>query len=172
MSNIYSAPTADLSAFQQEDGTYEPSVFQLKGRIGRVRYLAYSMCTTMAISFAVGILMFATGETPGLLAMVLMYIPIIAISIILVVRRLNDMNRSGWLAPLILVPIVNFLFGLYLLFGSGTEGPNEYGPAPSPNTTLVVIGAWLIPVVAIVGILAAVAIPAYQDYTTRATQSR
>lgn len=29
-----------------------------------------------------------------------------------VVRRLNDMNQSGWLAPLMLVPFVNIAFSL------------------------------------------------------------
>lgn len=169
MTNIYSAPTADLSAFQHEGDTYQPTVFQLKGRIGRVRYLAYSVCTTTLMSIVGGILavMFPRA-LPAYAILALTYIPMIAVSLILVVRRLHDLDRNGWLSLLMLIPFLNFLFGLYLLFAAGSEEANQYGPPPSPNTTLVVVGAWIVPIVFVVGILAAVAIPAYQQYVTRA----
>ena len=42
----------------------------------------------------------------------------------LVIRRFHDQNKSGWW---ILVPIVNPFF---LMFASGTAGPNRFGPDP------------------------------------------
>ena len=67
------------------------------------------------------------------------------------------------------VPLVQIVVGLWLLFGPGDEGANEYGPAPAKNTTGVLILAWSLPVLIVLGgILAAISIPAYKDYTDRA----
>ena len=85
-----------------------------------------------------------------------------------VARRLNDMGKSGWMGLLMLIPLVNIIFAFWLLLGRGDEGANEYGPAPAPNSTGVIVLACLLPVIMIIGILAAVSLPAYQDYTARA----
>ena len=75
-------------------------------------------------------------------------------------------NTSGWLSLLMMVPLVNLIFW----FIPGSDGPNRYGPPTPPNGAAVIVGAIAVPVVLIgfVGILAAVAIPAYGDYTHRA----
>jgi uncharacterized membrane protein YhaH (DUF805 family) len=62
------------------------------------------------------------GILIAILAGILAFIPI--------VRRLHDLDRSGWWALFAFVPLVNFIFGLYLLFKRGTEGPNRYGADP------------------------------------------
>lgn len=46
------------------------------------------------------------------------------------VRRLHDLDKSGWL---LLIGLIPFLGGLYLLFlftQPGTAGPNRFGPDP------------------------------------------
>ncbi len=48
----------------------------------------------------------------------------------LLIRRLHDLNRSGWWALIMLIPLVNLLFAVYVIFFKGTEGPNKYGPDP------------------------------------------
>jgi uncharacterized membrane protein YhaH (DUF805 family) len=45
-------------------------------------------------------------------------------------KRWHDMDKSGWLALLQFVPLVNFIAFLYLGFNEGTRGPNQYGDAP------------------------------------------
>ena len=47
-----------------------------------------------------------------------------------VIKRLHDVNLSGWFALLILIPTVNLFFFLYLLFAGGTVGANKYGYDP------------------------------------------
>ena len=51
-------------------------------------------------------------------------------SIMLSIRRLHDCDKSGYWYILVLVPIVNLVLWLYLLFQPGTAGENKYGPDP------------------------------------------
>ncbi|AHF68741.1 MULTISPECIES: DUF805 domain-containing protein [Pseudomonas] len=46
------------------------------------------------------------------------------------VRRLHDINLSGWFVLVGLIPIVGPLAQISLLFLPGTDGVNDYGPAP------------------------------------------
>jgi hypothetical protein len=75
---------------------------------------------------------------------------------------------GGWFALLGLLPLVNLAFW----FIPGTDGANRYGARTPPNGIGVLIGVWLVPALFIGAILAAVAIPAYQDYAKRAEQRR
>ena len=57
----------------------------------------------------------------------------VAASMVYGVRRLNDMDRTGWWALLLFVPVVNLGVGLYLLFGPGSKEANSYGLPPGRN---------------------------------------
>ncbi len=46
------------------------------------------------------------------------------------VRRLHDINRSGWWYWIILVPIVGFILLIVWFATKGTDGPNSYGEDP------------------------------------------
>jgi uncharacterized membrane protein YhaH (DUF805 family) len=171
LNNPYAAPDATLSEVVSQDGTYEPKVFSLHGRIGRLRYLAYSWGVMFVLTFAAGFIVAALAPALGIGATIvggLLYVVGIVGSLVMTKRRLNDLDHSGWLSLLMLVPLVNFIFGLYLIFGRGTEGANRYGLPPTKNSALLVIAGLLLPIICVVGILAAVAIPAYQQYTLRA----
>ena len=65
-----------------------------------------------------------------------------------------------------LVPLANLIF----LFIPGTDGPNRFGAPTPPNSVGVLIGAWLLPAFFVVGIVAALALPAYLEYRKRAGQ--
>lgn len=175
MANPYSAPAADLNSLAGEE-TYEPQVFAVNGRIGRMRYLAYSLVMSVLayVVFAVlfGIGMAVGGMGVGFVFMLLGYIPMLAVTFILARRRLNDLDKSGWLSLLLIVPLVNLGLMLYLIFAAGTAGTNQFGPQPSPNSTLVKVGALAMPIIFVVGIVAAIALPAYQDYLKRAKEAQ
>jgi len=51
-------------------------------------------------------------------------------SITVGVRRLHDLNKSGWLYLLCLVPVVGGLLLLYWFSLPGTVGANQYGEDP------------------------------------------
>ena len=56
---------------------------------------------------------------------------ILAVSIFcLAIRRLHDLDRSGWWVLLSFVPIINFILGLYLMFKKGVVGGNRFGADP------------------------------------------
>lgn len=46
------------------------------------------------------------------------------------VRRLHDLDRSGWLLLLGLIPVLGWFALLVLYCLEGTPGPNRYGPDP------------------------------------------
>ncbi len=174
--NPYSAPEAVLQT--EHEVVYQPKVFSFNGRIGRLRYLAYGVGVGMLLMLLGGVLMGVTaGATQasgvegfsiaGVLLLALLVIASIVISIMFGKRRFNDLNRSGWWSLLLLIPYVQLLPMIYLVFFPGSDGSNNYGPAPKPNSLGVLILGWMMPVLFIVGILAAIAIPAYQDYLVR-----
>ena len=169
--NPYTAPDAELASGSEE--LYQPAVFSFQGRLGRLRYLAYSIGLNIILMAVMVPLMGATafmggdsGEMSVLtMAMVgLFYVVTIVVSIMFGKRRLNDLNRSGWWFLLFIIPLVNLALAIYMLFFPGTTGSNNYGSPAVANTTGVLILAWMLPVIAILGIVAAVAIPMFAGH--------
>lgn len=60
---------------------------------------------------------------------ILMILPGIALS----VRRLHDVNKSGWMLLLGLIPVVGSIWLLVLHARKGDEGDNKYGPKPQDD---------------------------------------
>ena len=168
--NPYSAPGADLDHGHNE--LYSPSILSFNGRIGRLRYLAYSIGTSFLLMLALmplvgasalmgaGVDSSAMGAIGMLLVMVI-YIAMLVFSVMFAKRRLNDLNRSGWWFLLFIVPIVNLLLTIYLVFFPGTDGSNSFGPAPQANSLGVLILGWMMPVLFVIGIVAAIAVPQF-----------
>ena len=165
--NPYSAPDAALDTGQDE--LYQPKIFSFNGRIGRLRYLAYGIGVNFLLTLVMiplgGALGFMGGDPTtsmvGIVGIGVFYIVTIVISVMFAKRRLNDLNRSGWWFLLFLIPIVNLLFAIYILFFPGTDGDNNFGPAPVANSIGVLILGWMFPVLMILGIAAAVIVPQF-----------
>ena len=51
-------------------------------------------------------------------------------SLAVLVRRLHDVNKSGWWYFIILIPLVGAIWMLVLLCTEGDKGDNKYGPNP------------------------------------------
>lgn len=180
--NPYSAPGSEVAHEADEFG--DPIVFSWNSRAGRLRYLARTMIMTVLGYLLVGIVVGAVvatnpSTTPDAIGGVLglAYVIFILVSLVFgimfVVQRLHDLDHSGWMSLIMLIPLANAIFGLYLLFARGTDGANRYGAEPPPNTVGVKLGALLLPLMIIVfGIMAAIAIPAYQDFVRRAQEAQ
>jgi uncharacterized membrane protein YhaH (DUF805 family) len=153
----YSPPQAPLSQPDGEGEPCVPRVFALSGRIGRVRFLAYASAAILLLNLggtAVGVMLAGIVERSEVWGAVLGFLVSLAclvVTIMLARRRLEDMDQSGWLAGLLLVPVVNLFAALWMLFAPGADGPNSHGPAPSPNTLGVLIVASALPTIAILG---------------------
>jgi len=180
VSNPYSMPQAELREPASNE-TYEPKFFAVSGRIGRVRYLAYSAALSLILTpvffiFAIvmGVSALAAGrgiEAIGatfIFGLLALTVVTLAAAVIIGRRRLNDLGKSGWYLLLSLVPIVGFLFALYLIFAPGESEGNDYGPPPGPNTIGVIILASLMPIMFAAGMVLAISMPGYADYKARA----
>lgn len=167
-SSPYAPPQAQVGEQLPEFG--ELKVLGTSGRIGRVRYLGWSMALMLAFLPIGGVILgsFALSETLASLLTIAACLALVVVSVCIGVQRLHDMGWSGWLWLLNFVPIVGSVFALLMLFMPGTDGPNRYGPPPPPNSRAVKVLAWLIILVPVIGIVAAISIPAYQGYLERA----
>ena len=163
-SNPYAAPKAAVSDIEDVQEYQEIRMWSPSGRIGRLRYLAY-FTGSMVLAGAVAGLLGAVLDPvlAGIVAIVL-YVAVTVYSVVTAIKRSHDMDWSGWTVFLTLIPLV----GLIWVFKPGSAGTNSYGAPPPPNTTVVRILGFLLPAVFIIGMLAAIAIPAYVDYQNRA----
>ncbi len=169
----YTPPKSTVADMAHEVG--ELKMLSANGRIGRLRYLAWSMGFYMLSMIVLGILVAMANFVGGqVLAITLYGIGVIGMTVVIslfVIQRLHDLDKSGWLCLLMLIPLVNLVFGLYVMFAPGSTDANQYGNPPPPNTMGVIALAWLMPVM-IIGIIAAIAIPAYQGYVQKAKQAQ
>ncbi|WP_460149752.1 DUF805 domain-containing protein [Pseudomonas sp. S3_A03] len=133
----------------------ELKVFTINGRIGRLRYLAWTLVLTVAMLVAAGIIStvgFAIATASPTIAIILgsllgfaLFVALVVVSVQIGVQRLHDLGWSGWLYLLNLVPLVNSIFPLLLLVLPGNAGANQYGAPPPRNSTAVKVLAslWL-----------------------------
>ncbi len=69
------------------------------------------------------------GATFGVIV-VLYILASVVPSLAVTVRRLHDVDRSGWWYFIGFVPIIGGIWFLVLACTDGTSGPNQYGPDP------------------------------------------
>jgi uncharacterized membrane protein YhaH (DUF805 family) len=168
--NPYGAPRTNVTRRESTEDYGEIKMFSAEGRIGRVRYIGYTFGLTMLIAMIVlmvGGLLSTLSPAVAFVIGAVGYIAIIVVQILLTIQRSHDMNVTGWLCLISLIPLAALVFWLV----PGTRGENNYGKPPPPNTTGAVVLACIVPAIMIVGIVAAIAIPAYQDYTQRVAES-
>ena len=160
----YATPKAAVAETLPEFG--ELKAFTTDGRIGRLRYLAWSMVLMLACLPLFGIAggFFAASEILGGLLMVVVGIAVAVVGIMFGVQRLHDIGWSGWLLLVTLVPIVGGVFSLLMFIIPGSTEANRFGPPPPPNSRAVKILALLWVAFIVIGIVAAIALPAYMGY--------
>ncbi|HZP93728.1 MAG TPA: DUF805 domain-containing protein [Burkholderiales bacterium] len=164
--NPYTAPKANVGVPAAEFGKIR--LLSARGRLGRVRYIGYSFGLPMLIGLAigaVGVALTAAGDgmAAPLVALVGNLILVIVYAL-LSIQRAHDFNVTGWAAILAFIPLVNFVFW----FIPGTESENRFGLRPPPNTVGAIVLACIVPLIFVIGIVAAIAIPSYQQYVERA----
>lgn len=158
MHTPYSSPHAQAAEHGFGDKTYRPKIYSLRGRIGRLRYMAYLWITALTLNF------FLAFIVPNFLPYVirdyniylckiisLIYVPNLVLVTAVTRRRLHDINRSGWWLLISLIPLAVIPFFLYLLVAPGTEGSNRFGPMAKENSPLIWIPVALF-VLSVIGV--------------------
>jgi uncharacterized membrane protein YhaH (DUF805 family) len=105
-----------------------------KGRASRKEFWMFHLFLFL-ILIAAFVLDAALGTIPengewGLFSAVV-YLAHIVPSISLTVRRLHDLDKSGWFILIFLIPVVGPIMWLVWMLSAGTPGENRYGPPPS-----------------------------------------
>ncbi len=101
------------------------------GRSSRSEYWffqLFSFIIILALSFldvAIGTYYSDYGLLSGLFLLAIL-IPSIAVS----VRRLHDINKSGWMILINLIPFIGWIWNFILMVTDSTPGENKYGPNP------------------------------------------
>ncbi|MEM7363107.1 MAG: DUF805 domain-containing protein [Pseudomonadota bacterium] len=169
--NPYSTPASNVET--SDEGFDETPWYSPKGRIGRVKYLGLGLALWLVTALAILVVgmvvgMLAPGEeaVEGIITWIVMllYIPMFVFAFIFMIKRLHDLGFSGWLSALIIIPLINFILALFVLLWPGNKGSNKFGPPPRPGNKWLGVAVALFFAIFVIGTLAAVFIPAYQDY--------
>lgn len=109
---------------------------EFSGRSRRMEYWMFTLVHAIILFvLCIGITGFgvlkqpAIGATSGLIAAaygLAALIPCFAVT----VRRLHDINKTGWWILISLVPVAGGIALLVMTFLEGTHGANQYGPDP------------------------------------------
>lgn len=153
--NPFKPPNTSIDIEANADEFAKIKMFTAKSRIGRLRYTLFSFLLLIVIIFYNLILrdLLILGIGSGfvnnlptyykygiiIFISVIPYLVLLLAGIFLVIQRCHDLDTTGWLSLLILIPFAPVL----LCFTSGTKGVNKYGPPPPPNTKLIIIGSYI-----------------------------
>lgn len=69
----------------------------------------------------------AAGTPLSLIISLAIFLPNLAVA----VRRLHDIDKSGWWILIFFLPIIGFFLLLFWYVSKGTEGDNRFGPPPA-----------------------------------------
>lgn len=118
-----------------KEAVFKELFFTSKGRLNRKSYIYRSLFLSLVLCVVQGVLTFA-ANTIGALELLFTVVAFgfslfgFVSNIMMGVRRLHDLDLSGWWMLLLCVPLINLFFAIYIYFFKGTEGPNQYGDDP------------------------------------------
>ena len=98
------------------------------GRAQRAEYW-YFVLFNIIVAILIAIISGIIGDTKGFLTLIyaiLVFVPHLAV----VVRRLHDVGKSGWMILLVLIPIIGSIWLFVLLVSDSIAEDNKYGPNP------------------------------------------
>ena len=108
------------------------SIWSYEGRSSRSDYFVVLLVTSFL--GAIAGMVIVKGGPLGFISGVF-FVAVLWVSMCACARRLHDLGVSGWWSLAVLVPFLNFIFGLYVLFAPGQEHANDHGPSPKSTPT-------------------------------------
>lgn len=117
-------------------------IFDFRGRSRRKEYWLFALfhlIVLCAFGFAIGAIPYAPGQDPysatavlwfGVLGLFVFYfLGSCIVNLSLLIRRLHDINATGWWVLVMFVPMGSLVIFIFTLI-RGTEGENQYGHNP------------------------------------------
>jgi uncharacterized membrane protein YhaH (DUF805 family) len=124
--NPYTPPSYSTAWPNDSDGG-AGKLFSAQGRIGRLEYFLIVLGVWLLLIVTWGIIIAADAPGVTILFGIGSWLLAVIVSICAVVKRLHDINQSGWLYLLFLVPFASFILLFVLLLKGGDAGVNQYG---------------------------------------------
>jgi len=89
-------------------------------------WFLFSLLLSISAGMVISILGLPGDDLLENLLLVVLFIPNLSIA----VRRLHDIDKSGWWYLIIFIPLIGFFIWLYWACVQGTNGPNRFGADP------------------------------------------
>lgn len=122
---------------------HQDSLWSWRGRYNRMSFLAWNVVLSMLSIGGVWLILRLFGVVDAALLPVLAewhqhfqlawygvalwLLLLIYLFAVVYIRRLHDLNQTGWLTLILVIPLVQHIFWLYLLLASGSKQANRYG---------------------------------------------
>ena len=112
-------------------GSCFKNFFNFRDRASRSEYWYFQLVFTI-VSIPLFIYEDSSNDThliySGISAIIvlLLFVPAISVS----VRRLHDIDKSGWFVLISVIPFIGWVILAIMLIGKGTEGKNQFGEYP------------------------------------------
>ncbi len=119
---------------------------EFSGRSRRREYWMFTLIHSVIILvLCIGIVGFGLSKQPVVGATSSLLLSAYALaalvpSLAVAVRRLHDIDKSGWWILIGLVPVVGGIILLVFAILDGTQGDNQYGPDPKASQSSAVMG--------------------------------
>lgn len=105
------------------------NLFSFEGRMNRAKYWLYIIAVTIlaAVLFAIASGISIILPKIGIALMLIVAIASLWISFSIQIKRWHDLDKSGWMILLNIIPILNIVAFVVTGFFKGTTGSNRFG---------------------------------------------
>lgn len=125
----FSSTYKTSTSYRPKEKIVTEKFWSAKGRLRRKDYLIRAIL--LSIPYGIMVAISDNSYENGLvLSSTILGIAGWIIIAIQAIKRLHDINMSGWWYMIFLIPYINLIFGLYVLFADGTKGSNNFGSDP------------------------------------------
>lgn len=105
--------------------------YTYKGRLNRKAYIIRYAILIIIVFINRVLVDTLGGVNEGHSLLFNLIVLLVGISIFMIdIRRIHDLGKSGYWVLLMLVPLLNIAFLIYLFVAKGNDTENEYGPNP------------------------------------------
>lgn len=147
-----SAYTDELESDTQSGLVSEPTWFGFHGRLSGLRYWTWLVLTLFYVPAGLSLLYLQNIREPILTIGTLEYYLLVAlltfsltfIYFSIAVRRLHDVDASGWWSLFLLVPLLSYVVVLIIGLIPGSRGDNRFGARNVAQSTLSKLVSWIV----------------------------